>query len=320
MPAAAILAHPLTLRILNVLGYAGCIVSNALSASAFESPKPSDPSNGNGTAFEKPDQTAIAWIVPARYAFSIWGVIYTMLLGFSIVQLLPWSWKEGWEAKAFQGMKEVVEVRVGYLFVLSCALNAFWLFCFTHEYHVLSFFVILGLLANVFGIYYRVHPISRNIAFGVSTIDQNANESTPLIGDSTITKPDGLLSRIFVGVTFGLYAGWLLCATTVSIFTVFCPIETSNPLATITTSIIALILLSIVALSILTTFQDLTIPLVAVWALTAIPHNGASLKYPEGAWYIKVTAESCAAVVGLGIGILFVLRVAARSRRFLARQ
>ncbi|KAJ3107284.1 hypothetical protein HDU97_004423 [Phlyctochytrium planicorne] len=319
-----VLNHPLTLRFLNLGAFLFSIFFNA--SPNFEEGKesPDDGHDGGlGEDREGKDPTATIWIAPARYAFTIWFLIYALVLGFVGIQLLPWTWMDGWEVKALKGAKEVIGKRVGYLFVLLCFLNSFWLYCYSNHYHVLSFYVILAMTLTVAAIYYRVHPFSRGIPFGVLRLDDRnpilvREEGRPLIAVRNVKKEDGWIVRVFVGITFAMYTGWLICASTVSLFTVYLRIDPAKPLATLPYGIIALVLLSLFASVILHIFQDMTIPLVAIWALTSIPNNGAVEKYPEGAWYIRVSADSCAAFVAFGVGVLFVLRVAALSRRFVA--
>src|SRR5688572_9817951 len=56
------------------------------------------------------------YFVPAPYVFSIWGVIYLALIGFSIYQVLP-SQRDNWLLR-----------RICYWFALSCVVNSLWIF------------------------------------------------------------------------------------------------------------------------------------------------------------------------------------------------
>lgn len=81
---------------------------------------------------------------PAGYAFSIWGLIYLLLLGFTI----------------YQGRSLFVKVRddtfvlkTGWWFVISCIGNSAWIFCWLYGYIGLSvicmFVILLSLLQIV---------------------------------------------------------------------------------------------------------------------------------------------------------------------------
>jgi len=83
-------------------------------------------------------------ITPAGFTFSIWGVIYLGLLGFSIYQLLP--------------SKAVFFRPVRTLFITSCVLNCAWIW-FWHNYQIgMSVAIILGLLATLFLINLKLRP------------------------------------------------------------------------------------------------------------------------------------------------------------------
>jgi hypothetical protein len=96
-----------TLRqVVNVLATIGVIAVNGL-ANAL-------PLNGQTTG-EISDRFDV-FFVPAGYVFSIWGVIYLALLGFTIYQALP-------------AQRDNPRLhRIGYLYALSCAANIAWLF------------------------------------------------------------------------------------------------------------------------------------------------------------------------------------------------
>ncbi|WP_026753557.1 hypothetical protein [Sediminibacter sp. Hel_I_10] len=76
---------------------------------------------------------------PAGYAFSIWGFIYLLLLGFIV----------------YQGRSLFVKVRnddfvlrIGWSFVISCLANSAWVFCWLYGYTGLScVFIVLLLLS-----------------------------------------------------------------------------------------------------------------------------------------------------------------------------
>jgi hypothetical protein len=83
---------------------------------------------------------------PAGYAFSIWGLIYLLLLGFAI----------------YQGRSLFVQVRnddfvleTGPWFIISCAANAAWIFCWIYEYAGLSCIFIFLLLFSLLKIVWK---------------------------------------------------------------------------------------------------------------------------------------------------------------------
>lgn len=112
---------------------------------------------------------------PAGFTFAIWGIIYLLLLTFSIYQL------------RFTGKAQPAFLdRIGWLFVLSCAANAGWLFAFHHLYIGLSMLVMLLLLGSLIGIYLRLG-----------------------VGEASVSKSEKWL----VHLPFSVYLGWVSVAT-----------------------------------------------------------------------------------------------------------
>jgi len=95
---------------------------------------------------------------PAGYVFSIWGLIYLLLLGFVVYQALP------------SGARDNGVAAVGPLFVLSSALNSAWIFAWHYDRVGISVLLMLGLLASLIAIALRIpgatHWLVR-VSFGV---------------------------------------------------------------------------------------------------------------------------------------------------------
>jgi tryptophan-rich sensory protein len=69
---------------------------------------------------------------PAGVTFSIWGIIYLMLLVFVIIQ--------------FREQNKQMIAAIGWAFVVSCLLNALWIVTWHYELLPLSVVIILGML------------------------------------------------------------------------------------------------------------------------------------------------------------------------------
>jgi len=78
---------------------------------------------------------------PAGFTFSIWSLIYFGLLLYVIVQALP-----------AQRCNETLAT-VGRWFLISCAFNAVWMFCWHYEQITLSMVMMLGILYSLTRIY-----------------------------------------------------------------------------------------------------------------------------------------------------------------------
>ena len=136
---SAISAVPSYLQVLNVATFLLCIVGNAISSSALMNRLGAETngqvSNAHKTAF-----------TPAGYAFSIWGVIYTLVSLFCIFQLYP-------------ARREWVAEVVGFRFIAVNLSNVTWLLLFGFEVagQWLSTAVLfLGLLAPLLWLHRRM--------------------------------------------------------------------------------------------------------------------------------------------------------------------
>jgi benzodiazapine receptor len=148
----------------NVLATLGVIAVNGL-ANAL-------PLNGLTTG-EISDRFDV-FFVPAGYVFSIWGLIYLALLGFTIYQALP-------------GQRDNPHLRrIGYLYALSCAANVAWLFLWHYELFELTIVAMIALLLLLIAIY---------LILGTGRTRVSASETW------------------LVRVPFSIYLGWITVAT-----------------------------------------------------------------------------------------------------------
>ncbi len=126
----------------------------------------------NGVAPEEVSDMFPTLFTPAGYVFSIWGLIYLLLAGFVIYPFLV-------------GETEGVR-RTGYLFGLSCALNAAWLFAWHWLQLWLSLGIMLALLITLMTIYLR--------------LGRRSDRPSPA-------------GRWVVNLPFSIYLGWISVAT-----------------------------------------------------------------------------------------------------------
>jgi hypothetical protein len=114
---------------------------------------------------------------PAGYAFSIWGIIYLLTLGFVIYQGLG----------LFNKTKDNdLSTKVGWWFVVSCVANSLWLFAWLYEYLLIALVIMLILLFALLKIIFK-------------TGAQITTQSFEM--------------RFFVWLPFSIYAGWITVAT-----------------------------------------------------------------------------------------------------------
>jgi hypothetical protein len=134
------------IKILNLILFTGMIVMNYL-ANAL-------PLN-NKTTGELSDSFPNLF-VPAGITFSIWGVIYLLLIGYCIVQ--------------FTGHNQFTISKISWIFALSCILNAIWIVCWHFGKLPLSLIVMLGMLISLIYINILIKDIPTGIikaSFGI---------------------------------------------------------------------------------------------------------------------------------------------------------
>jgi hypothetical protein len=118
------------------------------------------------------------YFVPAGYVFSIWGLIYLALIGYSIFQALP-AQRENPRLR-----------RTGWLYVLSCAANIAWIFLWHYEIFVWTIVAMVALLLLLIAIYLRLGT-----------------------GFSRVPPAETWLVR----VPFSIYLGWITVATVANV-------------------------------------------------------------------------------------------------------
>jgi hypothetical protein len=143
------------IKYLNLILFAGMILMNYL-ANAL-------PLNNNTTGQLSDSYPNL--FVPAGITFSIWGVIYLLLAAFCIVQ--------------FTGSQQNIIIKIGWLFAVSCVLNALWIVCWHYVKLPLSLIVMLSLLVALIYINLQIRDL-----------------------------PSGIIKA-----SFGIYLGWICIAT-----------------------------------------------------------------------------------------------------------
>jgi hypothetical protein len=86
---------------------------------------------------------------PIGFTFSIWSVIYSLLIVFSIMPLVIY----------FRGKSQknkFTNKNIGYLYALSCLLNGLWILAWQYQYVGLSVIVMLGLLTTLIMIHRNI--------------------------------------------------------------------------------------------------------------------------------------------------------------------
>ncbi len=134
------------IKYINLLLFAGMIVMNYM-ANAL-------PLN-NKTTGELSDMYPNLF-VPAGLTFSIWGVIYLLLLGYCIIQ--------------FTGSNQIAIGSVAWLFAATCILNALWIVAWHYQKLPVSLIIMISLLLSLILINIRLTTTAPGLmkaAFGI---------------------------------------------------------------------------------------------------------------------------------------------------------
>lgn len=245
-------SHPY--RWLNMLGLIAVLVVNTLANTL--------PIAGKTTG-ELSDQYPVL-ITPAGYVFSIWSLIYVLLIGFIIYQAMPRTMH-----------RESVQ-RISIWFLLTCLFNCTWIIVWHYELLPVSVAVMLALLLSLIVLYRRIRTSSE-------------------------AKTPG--ERLFVYLPFSIYLGWISVATIVNITVLLYDAGWEGfGLGDTTWTVILIVIAVALAAIIGYTFTDAAFMLVFVWALIGIgvKQQGSN----ETVALTAYTAAGVVAILILGLLLL----------------
>ena len=161
--------------LINLAGFIAVIILNTLATTL--------PLNGKDTG-ELSDAYPNLF-VPAGITFSIWGVIYLLLAGFIVFQII----------KAFTISEEASFLdKIGPWFAVSCAANSLWIIAWHWQQVAVSFLIMLVILGSLIMIYLSI----------------NKNR----------TDKNGLFYTL-VHLPFSIYLGWITVATIANLTALF---------------------------------------------------------------------------------------------------
>jgi hypothetical protein len=210
------------LRTVNVIAFVLVIIVNILANLL--------PLNGRTTASVSDSYPTL--IAPAGYVFSIWGVIYALLLVFTVFQALPSE-----DDKSFLR-------QVGFFFLLSSLANISWLFLWHYDQVVLSVLPMFVLLISLILIYLRLK-----------------------IGKSGASTKE----KFCVHVPFSVYLGWITVASIANVAAAAVSLDLDGlGLGEVTWTVLVIIIALIITLGVIVTRKDIAYSLVLVWALVGI--------------------------------------------------
>ena len=203
----------MAVKILNIFAFAVMVLMNYL-ANAL-------PLGGKTTGEISAQYPNL--FVPAGITFSIWGIIYILLLGFCLLQFMAQN-------------REMVHA-IGWLFAVSCILNALWIVAWHYQFPGISLIIMILLLATLVIINYRLLPFANGI-----------------------TK-----------ATFGIYLGWICIATIANTTALLVSINWQGwGIGEEAWAVIMVLAGAVVTLLVLHNYRNPFTGLVVIWALVGI--------------------------------------------------
>lgn len=239
-----------TNQILNILAFIGVVIINVL-ANAL-------PINGFNTG-ELSDMYPNLF-VPAGLTFSIWGVIYLLLLAYVISQSLS----------LFNGKStpDFVE-RIGGLFLVNCLANVSWIVVWHYQMPLIALGIMLVILFTLISIYEKLE-----------------------VGRREVSKRELWTAHI----PFSVYLGWISIATIANLTAVLVDMGwQGGAIGEANWAIIMIIIGGLLGGFVLTTRRDVAFGLVLTWAIIGI-NIKRSMSEPFYA-NIAITASIVAALL-----------------------
>lgn len=209
---------------------------------------------------------------PANYVFSIWGVIYTLLIVFTIFQ-----------ARSSERNEDYLK-QIGFLYLLGAIINIVWLTIFHYSYPPPNDLILLTTVP-IFGLFLVLLLIYLRLGVGVNQVSRRV--------------------KLAVHLPLSVYLGWLSVATIANTASVLNYIGRSPgiPQAIQESWTAAVIVVAlIINLLILVRRRDFAFNLVFVWATVGIATKQSAIPI------IYLVALGTAAIVIVALVLLPLLK------------
>jgi len=222
-------------QILNIVAVIGTLIVNYLSNAL--------PLNGK-TAGQLSDEIPNLF-VPAGLTFSIWGIIYILLIMFAAYQARDLFKKEKIEMPFIK--------KTSYYFFLAGVANMSWIFAWHYQQVLLSVLIMLVLFGSLIKIYLNLG-----------------------IGKEIVSRKE----RIFTQIPISVYLGWITVATIANITAFLVTINWDGfGMSEVIWTMIVIIVALIITLLMIITRKDVAYSLVVVWALLGIYIKRTDISY-----------------------------------------
>jgi hypothetical protein len=171
-------------------------------------------------------------IIPANYAFAIWGLIYLGLITLGVYQVLP-NQRENPRLR-----------RMGYFLVVASLAQIAWVFSFLYRLFTLSLVAMVAILLPLIGIYLRLG-----------------------IGLARVSRPQ----KWQVNIPLSIYLAWISVATIVNVALTLYRLGWGGwGISPVVWTVIVLIVGAAIAATVSIQRADIAFVLVIVWAYVAI--------------------------------------------------
>lgn len=208
--------------------------------------------------------------VPAGITFSIWGIIYLLMIVFALYQGSDLFKKDQQEMPFVH--------TIGYWFILSGIANMAWIFSWQYQYVALSLVFMLILLVSLLVIYEKLK-----------------------IGRSQVT----LREKLGVHLLFSVYLGWITVATIANVTAVLVSAHWNGfGISPEIWMIVVLMVASLITMLMLFLRKDIAYGLVVIWAALGIVIKRTTPEFANST--VATTAELVIVVVLIGMVISLV--------------
>jgi len=209
---------------------------------------------------------------PAGLTFSIWGLIYLLLAGYTVYQL-------GYLQKERSVIREGLLTKVGVLFSISSVANAIWIFSWHYEILPASMMLMLVILACLI----LINQILRNEEMSTT-------------------------EKALVRLPFSVYFGWITVATIANATTLLVSTGFDGlGLSEATWAVIMISAGAVIGIAAMLRNRDIAYGLVIVWA-----YAGIIIKHTSGAGfngkYPQVIAAAGVCIALLVIAGAYILK------------
>lgn len=210
-------------QVLNIVAFILTVIVNILAGST---------NLLNGVTSGEISELYPTLVTPAGFTFSIWGLIYILLLLFIIYQALSKN-----RNKPFLS-------QIGLLFALSSICNVSWLFLWHYEMVTYSLVPMFALLTTLLVAYLRL-----GIGRGTATIKE----------------------IVYVHLPFSVYLGWISIATIANVSVALTAVGWNGlGIEPSTWAVVIICIALLLSLAMLSTRKDIAYGFVVVWALAGI--------------------------------------------------